>query len=118
MDLKVDRETGDMIFVNGSCPITTDFTDSTAQRVYIMLRTFLGEWYLNETTGVPYLSRILGHKVEKSTVDRILQEKILQEEGVADILEFTSTLDKRVYEARFRIRTTAGEDFTDSLFMG
>ena len=121
MDLLVNRirDTdgyGDMLFVNGTTPITDEFVDAVAQRVFIMLRTFESEWYLNEVTGVPYLTRILGFKVEKSTVDRILQQKILQEPGVADILEFTSSLGgNRVYEASMKIRTTGGDTFTETL---
>ena len=121
MDLLVSRVRdtdgyGDMLFVNGTTPITDEFVDAVAQRVFIMLRTFESEWYLNDVTGVPYLTRILGFKVEKSTVDRILQQKILQEPGVADILEFTSSLSgNRVYEASMKIRTTGGDTFTETL---
>lgn len=121
MDLLVNRVRdtdgyGDMLFVNGTTPITDEFVDAVAQRVFIMLRTFESEWYLNDVTGVPYLTRILGFKVEKSTVDRILQQKILQEPGVADILEFTSSLSgNRVYEASMKIRTTGGDTFIETL---
>lgn len=123
MDLLVNRERdtngyGDMVFVNGATPITDEFVDAVAQRVFIMLRTFESEWYLNDTTGVPYLTRILGYKVEKSTVDRILQQKILEQSGVADILEFNSTLSgSRVYEASMRIRTTGGDTFRETLVL-
>ena len=123
MDLLVNRirDTdgyGDMLFVNGTTPITDEFVDAVAQRVFIMLRTFESEWYLNDTTGVPYLTRILGYKVEKSTVDRILQQKILEQSGVADILEFNSTLSgSRVYEASMRIRTTGGDTFRETLVL-
>lgn len=123
MDLLVNRERdtdgyGDMVFVNGSTPITEEFVDAVAQRVFIMLRTFESEWYLNDSTGVPYLTRILGYKIEKSTVDRILQQKILEQFGVADILEFNSTLSgKRVYEASMRIRTTGGDTFRETLVL-
>lgn len=119
MDLKIDRDTGDLIFVNGECPITVDFTDSVAQKVYIMLRTFEQEWYLNETTGVPYIPRILGRKVDKATVDRILQENILAEDGVADILSFESSINNsRQYEARFNVRVTEGASFSETLRIG
>ena len=121
MDLLVNRDKdtpgyGDMLFVNGTTPITEGFVDGVAQRVFILLRTFETEWYLNTSTGIPYLSRILGYKVDKATVDQILQQKILQESGVADILEFSSTLSReRVYEARMKIRTIGGGTFTEVL---
>lgn len=123
MDLLVNRQRdtegyGDMVFVNGSTPITEEFVDAVAQRVFIMLRTFESEWYLNDSTGVPYLTRILGYKIEKSTVNRILQQKILEQSGVADILEFNSTLNgNRVYEASMRIRTTGGDTFRETLVL-
>lgn len=120
MDLLVERDNqqpnfGDMLFVNGTAPVTEDFTESVAQRVFITLRTFEGEWYLNTTVGVPYLERILGQKVEKSVVDRILQEKILGVDGVVDIVAFTSQfLPRRGYECKFTLRTTEGETFADT----
>lgn len=120
MDLLVNRVRdtsgyGDMVFVNGTTPTTTEFVDAVAQRVFILLRTFESEWYLNETTGIPYLQRILGKKVDKTTVDRIIQERILSESGVADILEFSSSQNRdRTYEARMKIRVTNGDTFTET----
>lgn len=124
MDLLVNRVKdtsgyGDMIFINGSTPTTSEFVDAVAQRVFVMLRTFETEWYLNESTGVPYLSRILGFKVKKEVVDRILQQKILEVPGVADILEFSSTQSiDRTYEVRMKIRTTSGDTFSEVQTIG
>lgn len=119
MDLLLHRsgdKAGDMVFVNGKCPTTDDYSDVVAQRLYIMLRTFMGEWYLNENHGVPYLQQILGHKIRKAAVDRILQEKILAEEGVAEILLFVSDLSpKRTYTCTFRVRSKTGEIIEDTL---
>lgn len=119
MDLLLNRNGpngSDMVFVNGACPTTSDYADVVAQRLYIMLRTFQGEWYLNENHGVPYLQSILGHKIRKSVVDRILQEKILAEEGVAEIVLFISSLsDEREYTCTFRVRSKTGEIIEDTL---
>lgn len=116
MDLLLERETDkpnthDLIFVNGGCPVTSDRTDVVTQRVYIRLRTFLGEWYLNAPYGVPWLERILGHKGRKSTIDAILQEQIQSVSGVAEITEFTSSFDnaRREYSCSFRVRTDSGQ---------
>jgi len=113
MDLLLDRRPGvhDLVFVNGECPTTGDLIDVVIQRLYIRLRTFLGEWFLNVEYGVPWLERILGHKVEKSTVDMIIQQQILEEDGVKQVLEFNSTLDvsARNYSCSFRVRIFSGE---------
>lgn len=121
MDLLLERDNnksnfGDMVFINSACPTTDGFVDSVAQKVFILLRTFQEEWYLNTTTGIPYLQEILGKKVRKGVVDRIIQEKILQEEGVASVESYTSTLGGgRVYSASMTIRTTQGTTFTETL---
>ena len=121
MDLLLNRDNtspsfGDLVFTNSSCPTTEDFTDAVAQKVFILLRTFQDEWYLNTTTGVPYLQEILGKKAEKGVVDRIIQSKVLAEDGVAGIENFTSFLGgNRVYTANMVIRTTQGTTFRETL---
>ena len=105
MDLAIDLTTGDAIFVNGTTPVTTDIAQAVAQRLHIMLKTFAGEWYLNTEHGIPYFQSILGKKVSKAAIDLIFQQKILAEQGVQEILEFTSTLNaSRQYVMSFRVR--------------
>lgn len=115
MDLLLDRDVNDLVFVNGTCPTTTDIIDVVTQRLYIRLRTYLGEWFLNIEYGVPWLERVLGHKTNKSSVDIIIQEQILLENGVDQITSFTSTYDNpsRVYSCSFRVRTTSGQESSE-----
>lgn len=112
MDLLLDRNTGsyDLVFVNGQCPTTSDAIDRTTQRLYIRLKSLLGEWWWDTTYGVPWLEKILGYKVRKQTVDMILQEQILSENGVIELVSFNSSLDNasRAYTCSFRVRTEAG----------
>ena len=112
MDLQMDITdlgTNDMLFVNGECPVKTNEGDVVAQRLFIMLRTFITEWFLNLDHGVPYYT-ILGSKLPKDSIDRILQAKVLAEQGVAEIVTWTSTFNNvsRKYECRFNVRTTNG----------
>ena len=108
MDLKLGTNK-DLLFLNGGCPITENFSDSVGQRLLIRLRTFMGEWFLRTDYGVPY-DTVLGKKVKKSVVDMMFQEQIYKERGVAQIVSFTSSLgDNRVYSCRFRVRATNGE---------
>lgn len=115
MDLLLHRDPNtpngyDMAFENGECPTTTDMVDRTTQRLYIRLKTLLGEWFLNESYGVPYLERILGHKPKKSTVDMILQTQIMLDPEVKQIISFSSTLtpQTRIYSCRFRVKVEDG----------
>lgn len=113
MDLKLDFNTGDLIFHNG--PLTPEYTtqpfvETVAQRLFILLRTFEEEWFLDLTHGIPYFQSILGKKTTKSAVDTLLQQEVLAENGVKEITYFNSTLVNRQYSAQFRVRVKTGEE--------
>tara|TARA_R110000744_G_C19371770_1_gene563169 strand:+ start:38627 stop:38989 length:363 start_codon:yes stop_codon:yes gene_type:complete len=106
MDILLDLSTNDCVFVNGECPVTETAVDHVAQRLQIKLQTFKGEWFNNILYGVPYFQEILGKKVSKSRVDIIFQEAILEEQGVAELLSFSSSLNNRQYSLEFKVRAT------------
>lgn len=116
MDLLMDTDVtsagyGDLFFVNGACPVTNENRLTVAQRLRIRLLTFLSEWFLDTQYGIPYYEQILGRKTSKSVVDRIFQTEILKEQGVLEILEFSSTLgSSRQYSMSFRVRTDKNQD--------
>ena len=63
MDFKLDYQTGDIIWKNGpltKADVTQPFTENVQQRLFIMLRTFMGEWFMDTEHGIPYFQRILG----------------------------------------------------------
>lgn len=106
MDLQIDMDEGDLVFVNRKCPVLTNEGDIVAQRIYIRLRTILSEWFLDKKYGVPYYS-ILGNKISKEKADQILQTEILSVEGVREIFEWESDLDrKREFSCSFKVYTT------------
>lgn len=105
MDLLIDPTTGDLSFVNGAAPVTQLQADVVAQRLRIKLYTFYGEWFLNNTIGVPYLQQIFGKVKKKSTVDLIFQGLISGDPGVIEILSFTSSISAaRGYSMTFSVR--------------
>lgn len=106
MDLLLDPDTGDMVYVNGGCPVTQLTADTVAQRLKITLYTFLGEWFLNPAVGVPYFQQIFGKLRTKSSVDLIFQQIITKDPDVIEILTFESSLDRgaRGYSMTFQVR--------------
>ena len=112
MDLLMDIDNArDLVFLNGQCPVTTYPVQAVAQRLFIRLRTFKGEWFYNTIYGVPYFQRIFT-KTTKGAVDAIFQDQILSETGVKRITEFSSELNaaNRKYSLSFRVLTTDGEE--------
>lgn len=111
MDIKLNGY--DATFVNGPdirSMIVADQANVVAQRLTIRLRTFLGEWFINTTYGVPYFERILRKGVNKTTVDNILREQILEEAGVLEIKSFSSDFNAaaRSYSCSFQVKTASG----------
>lgn len=122
MDIKLDLDPlsagfGDALFINRPLTkedVTQPFTENVAQRLRIRLLTFEEEWFLDTTYGVPYWQRILGKKPTKSAVDQILQQEVLSENGVKEIVSFTSSFVNRKYSASFQVRVVNGE-VTDTI---
>lgn len=104
---------GDSVWRNGPLrkeETTQPFTQTVAQRLMIRLQTFEGEWFMDTTYGVPYWQRILGKKPTQSAVDQILQQEILEENGVKELTYFQSSFQNRIYSASFKVRVVTGEE--------
>lgn len=114
MDLLLNPDTNDLVFTNGKCPVTQRLLDIVAQRLKITLYTFLGEWFLDTTIGVPYFQQIFGKIRTKATIDLIFQRIISNDPDVIEILSFESSLttDNRGYTMTFQVRVS---DNTTSL---
>lgn len=118
MDILLDPNSHDVIFINGAAPVTRSQQDVVAQRLKITLQTFLGEWFLNLDTGLPYFQQILAKIRNKSTVDAIFQQAILADPGVIEMIQYSSTLtaSSRGFDLSFAVRVTDGSivpiDFT------
>lgn len=106
MDLLLDPLTNDLVFINGQAPVTQSLVDIVTQRLKIALNTFLGEWFLDETIGVPYFQQIFGKVRQKTTVDLIFQRIISGDKDVIEILSFSSEMPTgtRDYTMTFRVR--------------
>lgn len=110
MDIQLNLQ-NDIIFDNTNSPtVTADPLLDVAQRLKIRLQTYVGEWFLNIETGIPYYQRVFRKGVKKSDIDTIFRAAILEEPDVISISEFTSTLDvqTREYVLSFTALTVNG----------
>lgn len=114
MDFKLSStEPNDIIWHNG--PLLKEDTtqtpvEITGQRLLILLRTWLGEWFINTVYGIPYEQRILARKnTSKASVDLILQQQVLADPGVREIISWNSTLSSaRTYSLIFSVKVLDG----------
>lgn len=82
----IDIQNGNLVLVEGQ--------EEIKQHLEQRLRAFLGEWFLDQTIGVPYFDEILKKNVIPSEVETIFINEILSTPGVVRLLTFDLTLIK------------------------
>lgn len=70
----IDISTGDLVLIDG--------IQAIGQDILIRLRTFLGEWFLDQRVGLPWFQQILVKTPDSSTVRAILVQAITTTKGV------------------------------------
>lgn len=89
---RLDRQ-HDMTFGRGLANVAEE-EEAVAQRVKTRLYTLKGEWFLDTDAGVPYLQEIATKPVKQAEADAILKTTVLKTEGVEEIVEWASVLDR------------------------
>lgn len=90
-------------------PKLLDGAARVAQAVGIRLRTWLGEWFLDTSHGVPYLEDVLGKTKSPELAEAILREQILSVAGVRSIINFSLTIDPQTRLATIRFEADSAE---------
>lgn len=104
LDLALDAKTHDLAFLNGDV-LFIDNAERVAQQIKIQLLTFLGEWFLDVTHGVPYLDYVLVKNPNFTLIRELFREQILKVDGVSNLvsidIDFESATRKMLlsYEA-------------------
>ena len=82
--LAVDENNDTFLDQNGNVAIV-DNDESLRQRLIQRLKTFLGEWFIDETIGVPYFQQILQSGIDINIVSNIITNEILKENEVIQV---------------------------------
>lgn len=92
-DLALNVKTNDLV-INKDV-ILIDNAERVAQQIRIRLNSFLGEWFLNTSYGLPYLEYILIKNPNLTLVRSILRKQIASVDDVAKVNSLTVTLDNK-----------------------
>lgn len=106
---------GDLL-IQGTELVLVEGGDAVAQELTVRLRWWLGEWFLDQRQGVPYLQRILRKGVSPRTVRAIVRRQIGQVPGVARVDSLRVELGPLTREVAidFEVVTVEGERLTAS----
>lgn len=88
-------ESGDLDITSGNISFVEDI-ENVKQSVFMNLRTFRGEWFLNIENGIPYVQEVLANKtIDYTVIEKIIKDSLLRIEGVEDVINFEiSKVDK------------------------
>lgn len=67
--------------------------EAIAQHILIRLRFVRGEWFLDDSIGVPYFEKVLVKNPNLPVISSIMQRAISETPGVASVDDFVLTLD-------------------------
>ena len=84
IDFALDAKEHDLIFKAGDF-LAIDNAERVAQQIKIQLLTFLGEWFLDTTHGVPYLEYVLVKNPNIELIRQIFREQILSVDDVKSV---------------------------------
>ena len=108
MDLKLTNN--DLDITNNELTLITGI-DETSQNITVNLKTILGEWFLDESIGVPWLNEIFVKKNSLSQAQAILINQIKQTNGVKKIndIQFDFNNSTRQLSVSTRVQSEDGD---------
>ena len=79
------NECGDLDYTEGKLTVVTG-VDAIRQRWLIYIRTFLGEWFLDQLIGVPYFQQILEKGISRQIIKQVFTAASLEVPGVIQVV--------------------------------
>lgn len=93
--LAIDETTNDLFLaVDKSLAIVRD-AEAVGQHGRQRLMTFLGEWFLDTTAGVPWLRDIFAKAYDPALAESVVKSVLLETDGVVSIDTFSVSFDRK-----------------------
>lgn len=113
---------GDLLIpTDGQPRLTSGTAQAAAQRLRVRLLMFLGEWFLDVTSGLPYFQEIFANTVPDEGVLRTLfRNQILADSYVVAVPECNVTIDRRLRNLAvdFTAQVVSGEAISFDITAG
>jgi len=109
--LALQPNTNKFVRENNRFVFTKTNLDFLAQRVRSVISIFLGEWFLDQSLGIPYIPKDDKKTGHRSLIENALKTKITAIEGINRVTFFYSTLDSgmRILYVEFTAETVDGQ---------
>lgn len=108
IDIKITKD-GDIDLSGNGFELASDI-DYIDQKLAIVLRSFLGDWFLDLSAGIPYFEDIFKKQYDPARIESVLKSAILSVLGVNKITAFDLNLvNPRELVVDFTVSTDFGE---------
>jgi hypothetical protein len=103
---------GDYVFGSGKNDFLVNTPETVAQAILTRLKLWLGEWFADTADGTGWNQSIVG-KHSKNLYELTLRQRVLETQGVVNIIDFQSTLDPdtRCLTVTMTVNTVYGEAY-------
>lgn len=108
----------DLLVENGDLVLTADAYQSppsyspnpVVQDILQRVRFFAGEWFLDNTQGLPYFQQILVKNPNQYTIDGLFLYTLMNTPGVISVNQYSISINSttRVLSISFRCTTSTG----------
>lgn len=82
LDVMQDK---DGVIIKGGDLVLDGGIDGIAQQCEIRVGTNKGEWWLDETLGIPWFFGVMGQKLPATIVGKMIADEGMKTEGVTDV---------------------------------
>lgn len=79
---------GDIDITQGRTSIVRN-ADAVKQRWLVYIRTYLGEWFLDQSIGVPYIQRLFRKRMTRQAIKQIFSTASLEVPGILQVTAVT-----------------------------
>lgn len=110
MDIKIDQTTQKFVLKDGDLVLTTG-VEAIAQFVAQRVKTFLGEWFLDTTEGIPYFEKAFKKNPNIIEVEAMIKDVIMKTPGIIELTAFSFDFNSptRVGTLTFSARSEQGD---------
>lgn len=115
-DILEQNNKSDLVIIDYDLALTSD-GEITVQKVKQALTTFKGEWFLDESQGMPYVQEIFGKSPNLNRIKSLYIRAIQSIPEVTEILELNLTEEKqsRTLNVDMKLRDLGGNVIEVSL---
>jgi hypothetical protein len=100
MRYRREDDNGDYTFGQGDSTFLINSPEAVAQAVKTRFKLWRGQWFLDKTSGTPWVQSVLG-KQPPDVYNLAIRQRILQTQGVSSIISFDTVVDGKTRRVSF-----------------